>query len=69
MPEYAALITVMILERPMCVACVAVKAAMDIPSVDGYLERISAMVDVHRLPTERCRVCGSVGATVAIGRD
>ena len=68
MPEYAALITVMILERPMCVACVAVKAAMDIPSVDGYLERISAMVDVHRLPTERCRVCGSVGATVA-GRD
>jgi hypothetical protein len=69
MPEYAALITVMILERPMCVACVAAKADMDIPSVDAYLQRISARVNVHRLRTERCRACGSVGATVAIGRD
>jgi len=69
MPEHAALITVMILERPMCVTCVATKAHLDVATVEAYLERISRMVNVHHLPTEPCRVCGSIGATVSIGRD
>jgi hypothetical protein len=55
MPEYAALITALILERPMCLQCIGEKANMSLPSVRAYLEQIS-------------RACGNTGPAVSIGR-
>jgi hypothetical protein len=69
MPEHAALITVLILDRPMCLPCVATKAGMSENSVMAYLEQIATSVVVHRAPMDRCRVCGVVGPVVSIGRD
>jgi hypothetical protein len=69
MPERAALITVLILDRPMCLECIASRADMSISSVRGYLERIGKMVTVQQVPTERCQACGNVGYAVAIGRE
>ena len=69
LPEYAALITTLILERPTCVDCVATKVDMTAQSVLAYLERMSRTVNVQRLSNERCRACGTIGAMVSIGRE
>ena len=69
MPEHAALITMLILERPMCLECLAAGTDMSIQRVRAYLERIGTMVTVKQHAIQRCRVCYSVTATVSIGRD
>jgi len=69
MPEHAALITTLILERPTCVGCVATKTGMTVQSVLAYLERMSRTVNVQRMSNERCRACGTIGPVVSIGRE
>ena len=68
MPEYAALITALILEPPMCLQCLTAKAGMTGPSVRAYLEQISKAVNLQQWPRERCQACGIVGHVVSIGR-
>jgi hypothetical protein len=68
MPEYAALITALILERPMCLQCIGEKANMSLPSVRAYLEQISRAVNLQQWPRERCQACGNTGPAVSIGR-
>jgi len=68
MPEPAALITTLILERPMCLPCIAAKTHMSLPSVRAYLEQISRAVNLQQWPREQCQVCGVEGPTVSIGR-
>jgi hypothetical protein len=69
MPEHAALITALILDRPTCLPCIATKADMSLPTVRAYLEQISKSVMVHQAAGEPCRACGVVGPVVSIGRD
>jgi hypothetical protein len=68
MPEHAALITTLILERPMCLQCLTAKAGMTGPSVRSYLEQISKAVNLQQSARERCQACGTVGPVVSIGR-
>jgi hypothetical protein len=68
-PDRAALIAVITLERPTCVPCIAAKTDMTVPLVTGYLARISQAVKVERLPAERCRACGDIGLVVVIRRE
>jgi hypothetical protein len=68
-PEHAALITVLILERPMCADCIATKVDLDAITVRTYLARIAHSVTVKELPDERCRTCGITGAVYSIDRD
>ena len=68
MPEYAALITVLILDRPLCLDCIAAKTDMTVPSVRGYLERIDTSLTVQWRADERCQACGNLGLVVSIGR-
>jgi len=69
MPEHAALITVLILERPTCIECVATKVDMTAQSVLAYLERMSRTVNVQSSANDRCRSCGVVGRVVSINRE
>ena len=69
MPEHAALIAILIVDRPICLACIATKLDMNPTSVMGYLEQISKSVNVRRSATERCQQCGRVARTVSIVRD
>jgi hypothetical protein len=68
MPATAALITLLILERPMCVACIADRAHTTPQAVESYLAEIGKTVDVESAAHERCLTCGTVGVTYALSR-
>jgi hypothetical protein len=59
MPANSALIAVLILDRPLCVDCIATKSAITRSEVERYL---NAMAHSPRKPrrfeNDRCRSCG-----------
>jgi hypothetical protein len=57
MPEKAALIAVLIVERPLCVDCVAEKSAIVAEEIERLLARIAARIAVTSA-VDRCRACG-----------
>ena len=68
MPAIAALITVLILERPLCVDCIATRAHVSLRVVMSYLRKISKSLTVQRGEDDRCRTCGAVGKTYSFAR-
>ena len=68
MPSTAALITLLIVERPMCADCIAARAHTTPQAVESYLTEIGKTVDVERGTNERCHTCGTVGRTYALSR-
>ena len=58
MPEKAALIAVLITERPLCVTCISQKSGLTTWEIDSYLTKIKGAVDVLRT-VDRCRACGT----------
>jgi hypothetical protein len=69
MPQHAALITVLLLERPTCFDCAASKSGLTLAEVDHYLTIIGTSLEVLRWENERCRVCGNVGPVCSIQRS
>ena len=57
MPERAALVTALILGRPLCLPCIATKGTMSIQRAEATLEIIQTVLVLHR-QTERCQACG-----------
>ena len=58
MPEPRALISALVLERPLCVSCIARK--VDEPSaaaLEASLEKVRHVLEVSRTQG-RCRACG-----------
>lgn len=68
MPQHAALITTLLLDRPMCLNCIATKTEMSVPTVRAYLEQIANAVCLRQQARERCQTCGTAGPTVSIRR-
>jgi hypothetical protein len=58
MPEHAALIAVLLVDRPMCRDCICLKSGLDAVTVDRYLAVIGSKLRLRRQDDERCRVCG-----------
>ena len=57
MPERAAIIAALIMERPLCVACISSKSGLTTGEVESYLANIKkGTVDVLRVD-DRCRAC------------
>jgi hypothetical protein len=69
MPARAAVITVLVMDRPMCLDCIAEKARMPQPEAEAYLTEIAAGVAVRRDPEDRCRGCGMVTTVFSISRQ
>jgi hypothetical protein len=67
MSEHAALITVLILERPTCFECIATKSALSTTDAQRHLEEIGKGVDVL-IEDGRCRNCGEPRAVFALSR-
>ena len=67
MPEAAALVTALLVERPLCIDCLVVKAALTTAVVEETLARMARVLTVYRRE-DRCRVCGSVGPVVSAQR-
>ena len=57
MPEISALIMALIIERPMCVECVAARAQVSAEAIKSYIDRMRASVRIQD-GAGRCRTCG-----------
>jgi hypothetical protein len=66
MPHRSAIITALLLERPLCMDCVCAKSGMKPVRVNGVLANIGRVLNVRRLPQARCRACGEDRPTVSI---
>jgi hypothetical protein len=61
MPEKAALIAALILERPLCIECIEAKTGLDRRETKSYLVRIGRVVQLRRSKGDRCQSCGEIG--------
>jgi hypothetical protein len=67
MPQVAAIIVALILERPMCLDCVAMKASVNAIDAGTSLGMIGSVLRVRRAE-DRCRVCGETTLTMVAER-
>jgi hypothetical protein len=65
-PETAALVTALILERPMCLDCIARKASISLNDVEGAFLHVGRVLHLQRFASERCRACGNIGLAFSI---
>jgi hypothetical protein len=56
--QNAAVITVLIMDRPMCRDCIAMKAHLSIAETERYLEIIGQALEIRIDDNARCRACG-----------
>ena len=68
MPAHAAFISVLVMDRPMCLSCIADKAGVSKSEADAYLCQIASTLLVHRRAEDRCRACGIVTIVWSISR-
>jgi hypothetical protein len=68
MPDTAALIALLILERPLCLPCIAMKVSISVTCVELALAPIGPIVWIRRRSSERCRACGDTGILVSLTR-
>jgi hypothetical protein len=57
MPEKGALLAVLIIERPLCVDCIAEKSSIAAEQVEALLARIATRIAITSA-VDRCRACG-----------
>lgn len=67
MPEATALVTGLILERSLCIDCLATKAGLSPTAVERALAAIGTVMRLHR-EVDRCRACGETKDVVSIDR-
>jgi len=59
MPATSALIAILILERPLCLDCIATKSDITIFEADRYLNVLShSPLQLRLSENGRCRACG-----------
>ena len=56
----------LILERPLCVSCLARKASATEPEVLQAIERLSGALKLKTESWDRCRGCSLVGYTYSL---
>ena len=62
MPVRAALVTALITERPLCMACISERALAPVDEVSALFQRIEEVLQVQRIEPGRCHACGIVSA-------
>ena len=65
MPEIATVITVLIIQRPLCLQCISDKAQVSVPTARDYLDKLDTVMGVQRT-NDRCRGCGAIGNTFSL---
>lgn len=61
------LIASLILDRPLCLACVAIKANLTLTTAADALTEIGKSLQLSAVPRSRCRNCGDIVMTYSIG--
>lgn len=67
MPDRAALVTALILDRPMCVDCIAEKSGRSVSALVATLNTVQTVLVLHSA-VDRCQACGVVTAVFSIDR-
>ena len=67
MPDRAALVAVLIMERPLCIRCLAVKSGLSLSQLDEVVGNVAKALQVHRVE-DRCRACGITDTTISVDR-
>ena len=68
MPARAALIAVLITERPLCLPCITERAGLPAGDIHEYLARMRDHLTVLHDLTDRCRACGTVAEVFSLDR-
>jgi len=68
MPATAAIVTALILERPLCISCIAAKAGEpSAAALEASMERIRHVMELYRRQ-ERCRAYGTLTTVYSVDR-
>ena len=67
MPDLAALVAALIVDRPMCVDCIAEKSGRGVSAIAATLTTVQTYLVLHSA-VDRCRECGTVTAVFSIDR-
>ena len=68
MPRHtAAVLVALILERPLCLDCLAIKAGVSVIDAGIALWQILGTLTIHRRQ-DRCRICGETTLTMSAER-
>ena len=67
MPRHAAVIAVLILDRPICLDCIIAKSGLATAEVESYLEQIGVGLEVT-VEEDRCRACGEPRTVFSLTR-
>ena len=68
MPENAALIAVLILDRPLCLSCIAVRSNLAPATAEMYVNRMRDHLTVFREGDDRCHTCGNIAKVFSLTR-
>jgi hypothetical protein len=66
-PDHVAIVTALILDRPTCLRCIAIKAQITPMKLDTTIEIIDRVLVLHRT-TDRCRACGVTDTVLSVDR-
>ena len=68
MPRHAALIALLIIERPLCLDCITTRSALSAIDAQEYLDRLRGHLAVFHEDSGRCRACGINGKVFSLDR-
>ena len=68
MPQRTALITSLILGRPLCLDCIGTKANATLNEIEEAFQSIETLLVLRRHRAERCRACGIEGLVFSLER-
>ena len=66
-PKRAALVTALILERPMCLDCVVAQSRLGPSDLDATMAAVATTLRLRHI-TGRCRACGTVTSVLSLDR-
>jgi hypothetical protein len=65
-PQRTAIVTALITERPLCMACISTRASLRIPEVEVVFRVIQEVLPLRGAEHGRCRACGTIGPVFSV---
>ncbi len=65
MSDRAAFVTALILDRPLCIRCLATKSGLVLADLDAVIGNIERALRLNRV-MDRCRACGVIDTVLSL---
>jgi hypothetical protein len=66
-PDTVAAITALVLDRPICLGCIALKTGVAVTEVEAIVPKIAAALKLYR-DVARCQACAGVARVLSVDR-